>query len=238
MAIKSLGQYLIEVGVLTPEQLIACVDSDADADGDTPSSDGSQVARQAIELGFVTGEDMGEQVLAYERDQAPFETAEFELPDDLGASPLVSTSIDLTIKLLLRVARLYGRRSAPRLLTGRELVDDFVYADVCFRGDIDVEYSLQASRSLVCELIRAQFGDPLALPESMHASVLAEFCNTVAGNVCSKLAAAGIDIDIDPPRTEPVGTPARGIALDFELPGSALRLQLMLEAARDYESCG
>jgi CheY-specific phosphatase CheX len=157
-----------------------------------------RIGEALVQLGALTAGAFEEHFVAFQQDQALYQTGTVELPDGTPQPELVKTSIDLTEKLLLRVAGLTGKRGVP-LLGAHGIEPELLTIRIAFSGAVTAQFAFSASRDVAAAIARRVLGAELTLNEELLADALKEFCNVVCGTICGKLSSQDAPLEIGPP---------------------------------------
>jgi len=157
-----------------------------------------RIGEALVQLGALTAGAFEGHFRAFQEDQAIYQTGQVDLPADTPAPELVKTSIDLTEKLLLRVAGLLGKRGVP--VPGAHQPDaELLSIRIAFSGSVTAQFAFSASRDVASAIARRVLGPELTLNDELIVDALKEFCNVVCGNICGKLSTPDAPLEIDPP---------------------------------------
>lgn len=132
------------------------------------------------------------EVEAFRADQAAFQTGIIEFPPGIPDADLLSIPVDLTSKLLLRVAGIRTKLDSAELLSDLPSAD-LVTASVSFSGAINTEYVLSVSYDIATTIAERMTGKSHRRQEAVK-----ELCHVVCGSATGKLAHAGKRVDITP----------------------------------------
>jgi CheY-specific phosphatase CheX len=248
MGVKFIGQFLLERGVITREQLLLATELQEQRNrplgayavdrGYLTPAQAEQINREqqvtdrrfgelALSMGLLNDAQINdvltlqkqgririgealvaggaldaatfeEHFAAFQADQAIYQTGQVELPDGTPFTEFVRVCVDLSEKLLLRVAGLTAKRglavpradvASPELLT----------ISIGFSGSASVQFAFSASKDVATAIARRLLGPALALSDELVIDALKEFCNVVCGNICGKLSQPEKPLEIGPP---------------------------------------
>lgn len=283
MAVKFFGQYLLEQGVLSKDQLVAAVRlqeqtnrslgayaveleylSTAQADqinlaqqqtdqrfGDLAVTLGflteSQVTEllslqrgqririgQAIaKLGHMSEEEVKSHLDAFKTTQSDYQVGPVELKPDLPQPFWVSTAIDYTEKLLMRMGGLRGKRGAVVDLAKNSPHQDLLSVCIAFTGQFRARYIVSVSADVASAIALRIVGDDEEMTDEQALDGINELCNTICGNICAKLDQRGQALEIGPPESVcyDAGDAAIGVCVELHLPDGRFELRLVLDSA-------
>jgi CheY-specific phosphatase CheX len=135
---------------------------------------------------------------AFQADQAIYQTGQVELPAGTPSSELVKVSIDLSEKLLLRVAGLTAKRGIA-IAQGDLAAPELITIRIGFSGNATLQFAFSASQDVASAIASRVLGPALPLSEELVVDALKEFCNVVCGNICAKLSQPESPLEIGPP---------------------------------------
>lgn len=182
------GDLALEAGYLNEEQLSRVV---------TLQKQSHMYLGEALaDLQILSQEDVDSLLGRFQEDQkdvAPEFTAELDFPGKQYAPHFV----DLTVKLLRRMAEVQGKAGTPELLNEPPACG-YLSVVLSFSGDLQMKYMLsfseQVARHITCEFLEEEIDDPELIRENS-----AEFVNIVCGNVVTLLEKEGLRSRISVP---------------------------------------
>ncbi|MGD2079991.1 MAG: chemotaxis protein CheX [Nitrospirota bacterium] len=249
MSVKFFGQYLLERGAISPEQLIEAVDFQETANllfGDYAVSKGYLTREQAsrinteqkttdalfgeialetgllsrdqineiltrqkndhyyigaimVRKGFLSTNDLMKHLKDFKEDQAGYSTGEIAVPGGVENPGAVGDMVVLTRKMLYRISRItakVGKASLKAEEPGR----NFAVVAVSLQGDPGYDYifscSLEASEVIASGILGS---NAVNEPGEIVADAVKEFVNIVCGNIISRFAQYGRNVEISPP---------------------------------------
>ena len=280
MGVKFFGQFLLERGAITREQLLAATElqqqrnrplgavavdkgyltpAQAQQINTEQQSTDRRFGELALSLGFMTDaqvsevltlqagsririgeamvavgcfneEELARQLSDFQIDQAVYQTGRVELPPNTPHPEFVSTSIDLTEKMLLRVGGLTGKRGVAQPLGSRAPAQDLLTLRIPFTGAIKARYVISTSRDVALTLAHRILGDGVTLSDEIAFDALKEFANVVTGNVCAKHSRDEHQLEIGPPE-DGAGAPTErgGVAVPLHLPDGRFELRILFD---------
>ena len=250
MAVKFFGQFMIEKGYITSDQLLKAMtlqdstnlqfgemakqmgfitDADIERVHDTQRKEDLQFGDLSVKLGIITAEQLKEVLIkqknshlfigealiqtgavraedlskhldAFKADQAPYVVERVEIPAGVPEYALLEITVDLTYKMLSRIANLNFR---PRqCIMMQRLEENDIVVEMKMSGSIRASYLLSISRNIRSGIAMAilKEEDVSIESEDMLNDTVMEFVNIVCGNIAAKAAQIGKTIDIAPPK--------------------------------------
>lgn len=249
MSVKFFGQYLLEQGAITPEQLIEAVDFQESANlmfGDYAVSKGyltrDQVSRInaeqkktdslfgeialktgllsqdqineilirqkndhyyigaiMVKKGFVPPNDLMKHLDAFKEDQAGYSKGEIAVPEGMVNPQAIKDMVILTRKMLFRISKITAK-VGKAMVTAEEPERNFAVVAISLEGDPSYDYmlscSLEASEVIASSILGVNV---INEPGEIIADAVKEFVNIVCGNIISRFAQYGRNVEISPP---------------------------------------
>jgi CheY-specific phosphatase CheX len=189
-----------------------------------------RIGEAMVAIGCIDEEQLARQLSDFQIDQAIYQTGRVELPPNTRHPEFVSTSIDLTEKMLLRVGGLTGKRGVAQWIGNQSPEPDLLTLHIPFTGAIKARYAVSTSRDVALTLAQRILGDNVTLSDELALDALKEFCNIVTGNVCAKHSRSEFPLEIGPPE-DGLGTPPeRGaLSIPLHLPDGRFELRIMFD---------
>lgn len=246
---RPLGAYAVDRGYLTPEQAERINREQQVTDrrfGELALSMGLlndtqvnevlamqkanriRIGEALVQLGAMTPGSFEEHFRAFQEDQAIFQTGVVELPEGTPAPELVKVSIDLTEKLLLRVAGLIGKRGV--VVSGGGHADaELLTIRIGFSGAVVAQFAFSASHDVASAIARRVLGAGIPLENELVVDALKEFCNVVCGNICGKLSLPDAPLEIGPPQDGLASASAeqKSLMVPLHLPDGRFELRFL-----------
>jgi CheY-specific phosphatase CheX len=209
---KRFGEIALEKNMLSPQQL-----------NDLLRVQKEQrvfIGEILIQQGHITRENFDPELALFKQEQE--RNAEL-VKVDLHMLPqreLIEDFLDMTLKILLRVAKEQVKITSVRR-TGREYPHTFAQR---ISGDQKFDYVLSMPENLLLAL--SEHFLKIKCPEvnELVLDAAGEVLNVITGNGCSKLSARGLKVSLEPPRVinGPVSNNAvcigmSSVAADFEV---------------------
>ena len=160
-------------------------------------NDHVRLGEALAQLGHLASDGLDRELAAFDADQAALAIEPVDLPADTPNRALLQIPVDLTAKMLLRIAGVKTKVAPAEPL--RDLPDDaLVTASISFSGALNSEYVLSVSPEIAVAIARRMSGDDAVSPALID-DALKEMCNVVCGNAVGKFAQAGKRVSITPP---------------------------------------
>jgi CheY-specific phosphatase CheX len=215
---RRFGELALSMGLLTDAQIKDLLD--------TQKTTRIRIGEALVALGALSAAEFDTQFAAFQADQAIYQTGQIELPPNTPAPEFVKVSIDLSEKLLLRVAGLTAKRGvllAPAGLADAELLT----IRIGFSGAVAAQFAFSASADVAASIARRVLGPSAELNHELVLDALKEFCNVVCGNICGKLSQAEAPLEIGPPEDglAATGEGARSLLVPLHLPEGRFELR-------------
>ena len=185
------GELAVHLKILTPaniEELLTL-----------QKNDHILLGEALIAKGFLTRDALDSALALFKQDQSQYIPGEVMIPEGIEHPLIIRDFVDLTEKMLLRVAHLRVKAgegvtpsSAPR--------QHDVSVRIRLEGSLTFEYILSASLA-VSTIIASGIIGAHAARETREVILdgVKEFCNIVCGNMLAKLAQKGQSLDISTP---------------------------------------
>jgi CheY-specific phosphatase CheX len=157
-----------------------------------------RIGEALVAAGALDAAGFEEHFAAFQADQAIYQTGTVELPEGTPCADLVRVCIDLSEKLLLRVAGLTPKRGVA-LLPADLAAPELLTISIGFSGSATVQFAFSASKDVAVAIARRVLGPAMALSDELVVDALKEFCNVVCGNICGKLSQPENPLEIGPP---------------------------------------
>lgn len=266
MSVKFFGQYLLERGVVTREQLLSALELQdtrnlrlgdyAVRRGYLTEAQSEQINRAqltedkrfgeiAIEKGILDEDKLGElltlqqndylmlgeallevgpldrghlerELKHFKEDQEKYLTDEVIFPPGIREPSLLSIPIDLTAKMLLRIAAVTSKIGEGER-SERPPVDRLISVSVQFSGDVEAIYLLSLSEDIARKVALPMLGEDPGDDREAVVDSVRELCNVICGNSAAKLAQVGKRVEIGPPQMAEGPLPAHEQAVLFPL---------------------
>jgi CheY-specific phosphatase CheX len=249
MSVKFLGQYLLEKGVITAEQLIEALqhqetknlrfgdyavyksylqtDNVIKLQEEQKRTD-MMIGELAIKLGLMSQEQVEEiltlqrndhvlmgEILAekgfitkdvlhrelelFREDQKQYALEFISVPEGFMNPDTFMYLVDLTQKMLKRVAHL-NSKAGKGALCSKVPKKYFTAVSIILSGAVDCDYMLAVPRKVADDIASGFMGvDASGETDDFVADSVKEFANIVCGNIMAKMAQKGKSVEISPP---------------------------------------
>jgi len=184
------GDLAVEVGLLTRAQVLELLT--------LQENDHVRIGEALVELGVFDSEALEREVAAFERDQAPYQTENRIFPESAANPDLLAIILDLTGKMLKRVARIQNKIAAIEEL-GSMPADDLITVSLTFTGALTSEFVLSVSRDIADQVARSLIGEQEPVSREVAVDAVKELANVICGNTVGKAAQIGKRVEISPP---------------------------------------
>lgn len=249
MSVKFFGQFLIERGALTPEQLIEAVSYQenrnhkfgmyAESKGylkaedverlneeqkrtdlmigelaaklglltsiqveeilTVQRNDHVQIGQILVMKGFMDEENLEAELEAFREDQSHYEVGKVLVPDGVKNAETISTLVDLTLKMLQRVAKIEGKADEGRVLSMNP-EETYSAVSITLSGGLNCDYVLMCDEGVARAIASAIIGgDASGEEKEIVVDGVKEFANVVCGNISGKMAQRGKSVEISVP---------------------------------------
>jgi len=197
------GELAVRLGFLTPKQLEEVIAAQR--------AHHLYIGEVLVQKGFLSREALERELEAFHADQAPYRTGRVEVPPGIPHPEAVEAAVDLTGKLLQRVAGIQTVvgpcRVAPRQVP---VPEDGIRVNL--NGSLDGTYLLVLSRAMSLQVAGAMLQRSVGPEESEYVlDAVKEFANIVVGNLAAKLALRGQNVTPAPPVYLSGVHPAHGV---------------------------
>lgn len=205
------GDMAVKLGLLTSEQMMEVLARQ--------KSTHLYIGEALVKVGGLQAEELPRYLDEFKADQAQYATDTVTIPDGITEPKLWEMVIDLSYKMLTRVALLVFRPEPP--FVADRLPPMNVYAAMDFAGDISGRYLMgvtAATRTKIAKAILKESNVDNEPQEILDDTVM-EFVNVALGNIAAKAAQSGKAMEIAPPgileAPEGIPVPAGHKALCF-----------------------
>jgi CheY-specific phosphatase CheX len=153
-----------------------------------------------VEKGFLSGDEVHQELLKFKEDQKVYDLGDIPVPDGIRDSGTVKSMVDLTGKLLRRVAKLDTKIGETAMSDKGPDTKQYALVSVRFTAGALFTYALCVSREVAVSIATGVIGmSARGESDAMLLDSVKEFCNIVCGNVMAGLARKGKTVDISPP---------------------------------------
>lgn len=195
------GDMAVKLGLLTGDQMMEVLERQ--------KSTHLYIGEALVKVGGIQAEELPRYLDEFKADQAQYATDTVTIPDGVTEPKLWEMVVDLSYKMLTRVALLVFRPEPPSVAD--QLPPMNVYATMDFTGDISGRYLLGVTAATRAKIARAILKEPNVdnEPQEVLDDTVMEFVNVALGNIAAKAAQSGKAMEIAPPEifAAPEGIP-------------------------------
>lgn len=185
------GDMAVKLGIMTAEQMQHVLTKQKNAH--------LYIGEALVKIGGLKADDLAKLLDEFKADQAQYATESLAIPGEVTEPRLWETAIDLSYKMLTRVALLTFRPEP--IVVVEALPAMHVYAAMDFSGDVSGRYLMGVSaatqKKIAKEILNESEVDNE--PKEVLDDTVMEFVNVVCGNIAAKAAQLGKSIEIAPP---------------------------------------
>jgi CheY-specific phosphatase CheX len=166
-----------------------------------------------VKTGALAEAQLSEQLQAFKKDQETYQVCS-GLPGQKDSTGLAAPAIDLTLKLLVRLANLQVKLLDIRYSLAKTSGGTTYTTRVPFTGNHDGEIALRGSDRVCAQIASAMLGEPV--PPDAKTLILdanSEFLNVVGGNLAALGARRGKKVELSTPRSGDVPTDGREVVV-------------------------
>jgi len=185
------GDMAVKMGILTAEQMQQVLSRQKDTH--------LYIGEALVRVGGLKAEELPIHLEAFKVDQAPYATSTITIPPGIVEGQCWEMVVDLSHKMLTRVALLNFRPEPCSRAETLQAMD--IYAAMAFSGDISGRYFVGVSAATQAKIAREILKEASVShePQDVLDDTVMEFVNVVCGNIAAKGAQFGKSIDIAPP---------------------------------------
>lgn len=185
------GEVAVKLGFLTPTKVKEILTMQ--------KNDRVMIGSVLVEKGFITQEVLERELGFFSEDQKGLVLDDVAIPSGAGRPEVVREVIDITRRMLMRIARISTKVSLPSV-SDREPDADFAGAMVRMNGSVNFDYVFLSSRPVAKEIARGLIGTLSASePDEVIKDAVKEFCNISCGNIAASMAQKGKTLELLPP---------------------------------------
>ena len=185
------GELAVKLGIITSAQVEEILTRQ--------KNDHIFIGQALVEKGFLTSQVLERELALFKADQSRYISEEVTIPQGAANPDIIKDIVDLTQKMLLRVAYL-NVKIGSGYLSNKEPEKNFLLVSVYLHGSLQYHYAVSASQEMSKLITSKIIGEDI---EDMTGEVIAdgvkEFCNITCGNIIAKMAQKGKPADISPP---------------------------------------
>ena len=187
---KRFGEIAVDLGLISGDQLRELLT--------LQQNDYLRLGEALEALGKVDAPILTRELEAFRDDQSSYQVGEVVFPAGIDGAGILAVPVDLTAKLLSRLAGLTCKVGAGER-GARAPVDRLVTASITLSGDVDAHYTLSVSQDLARRIGAGLTGDGAEVDDDTCLDAVKELCNVVCGNAAARLAQLGRQVEIGPP---------------------------------------
>ncbi|MDF1564562.1 MAG: chemotaxis protein CheX [Deltaproteobacteria bacterium] len=205
---KRFGEIAKEKGLLTEEQIGELLT--------LQQNDYLMLGEALLEVGPLDRQTLEAELKNFKADQEKYLTDDVIFPPGVKEPSLLAIPIDLTAKMLLRIAAVTSKIGEGER-SERPPVARLISVAVDFSGGLTAKYLLSLSEDIARKVALPMLGED---PGDDHEAVIdsvRELCNVICGNSAAKLAQLGKAVEIGPPMMVEGPLPAHEQAILFPL---------------------
>jgi hypothetical protein len=181
-----------------------------------------------VQQAAVPAEEMAHWLEDFERQRAHFGMDVERFLARVRHGEMVIPTIDLGTKLFARLVHLPALIHACTLGGVRWPPHPYAISQR-FTGAREGLLTLTLTEPLLGRVASKMAGEPLHPPDPMCLDAAAEFLNTIAGNLVSRLGKAHFDLDLEPPMRAPVTPDDRAVVVTLATPLGEAGLSILVE---------
>lgn len=185
------GDMAVKLGIITASQLQDVLAKQ--------KSSHLYIGEALVKVGGLSAAGLQQNLDEFRRDQAEYTTDNVTIPTGAPHADVCAIIVDLTSKMLTRIARLTFHLESGRLAPVPNQND--VGASMGFTGSVTATYLLTVTGPVQKKIAAAILDEPDVEhePQEVLDDTLMEFVNVVCGNVAAKAAQLDKALDITPP---------------------------------------
>jgi CheY-specific phosphatase CheX len=158
------------------------------------------IGEALVRKGTITPDILEKELERFKEDQKDYTPWKITVPEGLKDSGTVSDIVDLTQKLLRRMAQVEVK-VGEGVVVSEGPGENFSVVSVLLTGNLQqFEYVLSVPREVATRIASGILDwEASSEPDEIVADGVREFCNIVCGNVIARLAKRGMSVEITPP---------------------------------------
>ncbi|RNC70346.1 MAG: chemotaxis protein CheX [Desulfuromonadales bacterium] len=205
------GDMAVKLGILTSDQMMQVLSRQKITH--------LYIGEALVKVGGIAADNLPTYLDEFKADQAQYATDSVAIPGGVLDPKVWEMVVDLTYKMLTRVARLVFRPEPCAVVEQLPAMD--IYAAMDFHGDISGRYLMGVSSATRAKVAKAILNESNVdnEPKDVLDDTVMEFINVVCGNLAAKAAQLGKSFEIAPPEIielrDGIPAPEGHIALSF-----------------------
>ena len=195
-------------------------------------NDHVQIGQCLVSKGFIDEAALERELDAFKADQSPYVRDEIAVPEGTKNSAMVSDIVDISLKMLVRVAGL-DAKSDGGIVLDKEPAEVYSCVAITLSGGMNCNYVFMADEDVSRALATSIIGSDASREDrEMVVDGVREFANIICGNILARLAQRGKSVEISIPHTLEYkggyGIVNGGSTVLYEIPTSAGTVWLAL----------
>lgn len=186
-----IGELAVKLGMLTSIQVNEILTMQR--------NDHVQLGQILVMKGFIDEATLEAELEAFREDQSPYDDDRVLVPEGIRGAEMVSAMVDLTLKMLQRVAGVVVKADEGKVLA-RKLDEAYCAVSITLSGGLNCDYVLVCDEGVARAIAAAVIGEDASAEEKeMVVDGVKEFANMVCGNILGKMAQRGKSVEISVP---------------------------------------
>jgi CheY-specific phosphatase CheX len=208
------GELAVKRGLLTPAQVQELLA--------LQTQEHIRIGQALVVLGYLTPQRLASELLAFAEDQRSYSSKATQ-----ARLAITAVAVDMTQKMLLRVAGVACKIGEPEAMSG-PLRPDLLHVQIRFSGSLAADYILSLSPDVADGIVRRMLGAG-DHPHELALDAIMELCNIICGACASRLEHAGHRIDITPPDARPrdVAAGAKGVLIPLPVIDGTVEIRVV-----------
>jgi len=185
------GELAVKLNILTPDQVKEILAMQ--------KNDHILIGEVLLKKGFITQDVLEKELALFKKDQSKYTAKDIRTPSDIINPEIVKDIVNLSQKMLERVADLHTKIGDGFVSTD-EPKENFLLISISLYGNLIYEYALSTPQEISNLIASAMIGKNVNNdPKEVISEGVKEFCNVACGNIIAKLSQRGNNVDIKPP---------------------------------------
>lgn len=185
------GELAVKMGILTPAQVKEILT--------LQSNDHILIGEALVKKGFITADALEQELALFRKDQSQYIPGDVMVPDDIENPLIVRDFVDLTQKMLRRIANIIAKADKG-VIRYTEPRQNYVTILTRLQGSLTYEYIFSTSLAVSKLIASGIIGENASgEPKEVISDGVKEFCNIVCGNIVAKMAQRGKSVDVGIP---------------------------------------
>ena len=219
-----IGELAVKLGMLSSMQVEEVLTMQR--------NDHVQIGQILLMKGFMDEATLEAELWAFREDQKAYAEGDVVVPEGVKNAETVSTLVDITLKMLQRVAKVDVKDDEGEVL-GRKLDEAYCAVSITLSGGLNCDYVLLCDEGVARSIASAIIGqDASGEDREMVVDGVKEFANVVCGNILGKMAQRGKSVEISVPHVleygDGYGLEGSASAVAYQMPTTAGHATLAL----------